>query len=48
VLSALNGAVCFVTPLRWFVAAWTAWRFLIVGKAPFTVHYNKAECIVHA
>ena len=48
VLSALNGAVCFVTPLRWFVAAWTAWRFFIVGKAPFTVHYNKAECIVHA
>ena len=27
VLSALNGAVCFVTPLRGFVAAWTEWCF---------------------
>jgi len=45
VLSALNGAVCFDTPLHWFIAAWTAWHFLFAGKAPYTIHYNQTEGI---
>jgi len=43
----LNGAVCFDTRSRWLIAAWTAWHFQKVGKAPFTVRYNQAEGMIY-